>query len=388
MLPANLLPEGLLPEGLRDLLPPAAEAEAALAATLMAVFAAHGHSRVSPPLVEYEATLGTRLASPARRELLRFTDPVSQHTLALRSDITGQIGRIAVTRMAGAARPLRLSYLGPVLRVRGDQLSPERQSLQSGVEIIGADHHGAALALLRLAVDALGAAGVTGLGIDLTLPDLVGHLHASGLPAGTASLATLQHLLDGKDTAGLRGHEASAYEPLIAAAGPVATALPRLRALAQTLPAAAAAVLAQRLEPVSALVAALAPLPGLALSLDPTERHGFEYQSWLGFSLFGAGLPYEIGRGGSYNLVHPDGHTEPAIGFSLYLDGLVEAGHGTSPPRRLFCPADTSAQTAAALRAEGWPTLVALSPDEDPVAQHCTHILIKGQPQPLPGHAE
>ena len=26
------------------------------------------------------------------------------------------------------------------------------------------------------------------------------------------------------------------------------------------------------------------------MTLDPTERHGFEYQTWLGFSLFGAGL--------------------------------------------------------------------------------------------------
>jgi ATP phosphoribosyltransferase regulatory subunit len=383
-----MLPPGLLPEGLRDLLPPAAEAEAALAHQLMAVFAAHGHARVSPPLVEYEATLGSRLASPARRELLRFTDPVSQHTLALRSDITGQIGRIAVTRMASAPRPLRLSYLGPVLRVRGDQLSPERQSLQAGVEIIGTDHQAAALAVLRLAVEALTSLGITDLSLDLTLPDLVAHLHAVGLPAGTATLPALQDLLDGKDIASLRAAGASAYQPLIAAAGPAATALPRLHALATTLPPAAAAVLSTRLGPLSALIQTLAQIPGLNLSLDPTERHGFEYQSWLGFSLFGAGLPYEIGRGGSYALVHPDGHTEPAIGFSLYLDGLVETGYGHTPQRRLFCPADTSPEAAASLRAQGWATVTALSADEDPAAQHCTHILVSGTPMPLPGQPE
>ena len=27
-----------------------------------------------------------------------------------------------------------------------------------------------------------------------------------------------------------------------------------------------------------------------ALTLDPTERHGFEYQSWLGFSIFAGGV--------------------------------------------------------------------------------------------------
>uniref|UniRef100_UPI0013DA5147 ATP phosphoribosyltransferase regulatory subunit n=1 Tax=Sandarakinorhabdus rubra TaxID=2672568 RepID=UPI0013DA5147 len=125
---------GLLPEGLRDRLPPQAQALASLVRTLTDVCAGHGYERVAPPLVEYEAGL-----SGNRRELLRFTDPVSQHTLAIRSDITGQVGRIAVTRLAGAARPLRLMYAGQVLRVRGDQLSPERERTQAGAELIGSD---------------------------------------------------------------------------------------------------------------------------------------------------------------------------------------------------------------------------------------------------------
>jgi len=381
MLSSSPLAPGLLPEGLRDRLPPAAEAEAALAAALMASFAAHGHERVSPPLVEYEESLGSRLASPARRELLRFTDPISQHTLALRSDITGQIGRIAVTRMANTPRPLRLSYCGPVLRVRGTQLSPERQSLQTGVEIIGTDTAAAALAVLRLAADALTAATVPNLALDLTLPNLVAALHAAGLPSGTASLQTLQALLDGKDIASLRAQGAEAYEPLITAAGPAAAALTRLQALAKTLPPAAAQALTARLGPLAEIIAALTKIPNLTLTLDPTERHGFEYQSWLGFSVFGANLPTEIGRGGSYTLLHPSGHTEPALGVSLYLDGLVEAGYGAATSRRLHCPQSTTPAAAAALRAEGWATIIALSPDETP---NCPYVLINGHPQPSP----
>jgi len=366
-----MLPPGLLPEGLRDRLPPAAEAEAALTATLMAVFAAHGHSRVSPPLVEYEATLGSRLASSARRELLRFTDPVSQHTLALRSDITGQVGRIAVTRMASAARPLRLSYAGPVLRVRGTQIAPERQSQQIGAELIGLDSAEAAAALLALAVEALKAAGVTDLGIDLTLPMVVSALHAAGLPSGSASLATLHALLDGKDSAGLRAQGAEAYEPLIACAGPAPEALARLKAF--PVPAATLAGL-------ETLITALAPLP-VTLTLDPTERHGFEYQSWIGFSLFGAGLPYEIGRGGSYVLLHPDGTTEPAIGFSLYIDGLIEAGLGVSSEPRVFLPLGTPADVGADLRQQGFITVAALG--QACTSAGCTHQYQNGTVHPL-----
>ncbi len=368
---SQTLPPGLLPEGLRDRLPPAAEAEAALASAMMAVFAAHGHARVSPPLVEYEESLGSRLASAQRRELLRFTDPVSQHTLALRSDITGQVGRIAVTRMAAAPRPLRLSYAGPVLRVRGTQLAPERQSQQLGAELIGLESADAAAALLSLAIEALAAAKVPDLSIDLTLPTLVASLHAAGLPSGTADLPTLQALLDGKNAASLRAHGASAYEPLIAAAGPADQALARLRALP---------VPQGTLKGLETLIAALAHLP-VSLTLDPTERHGFEYQSWIGFSLFGAGLPYEIGRGGSYTLLHPDGTPEPAIGFSLYIDGLVEAGLGITTRPSVFLPLGTDPQAGTDLRAQGFITVAALCAACSPAG--CTHIYDAGHARPI-----
>lgn len=338
---------------------------------MMAVFASHGHARVSPPLVEYEESLGSRLASSARRELLRFTDPISQHTLALRSDITGQVGRIAVTRMASSPRPLRLSYAGPVLRVRGTQLAPERQSQQIGAEIIGLDTPAAAHAMLALAIEALIAVRVPGLTLDITLPTLVADLYNAGLPAGTASLSDLQGLLDGKDAAGLRAQGASAYEPLIAAAGPAEAALARLKAL--PVPSA-------RIAALEALIEGLSNLP-VTLTLDPTERHGFEYQSWIGFSFFAEGLPFEIGRGGSYTLLHPDGTPEPALGFSLYLDALVESGLGQQSTACIFLPLGTTQGAGEALRAQGFVTVAALCTACSPA--DCTHIFEAGIARPL-----
>jgi ATP phosphoribosyltransferase regulatory subunit len=365
---------GLLPEGLRDRLPPQAEATAALVRGLTACFASHGYERVQPPLVEYEEALGSRLGGAARRELLRFTDPVSQHTLALRTDITGQVGRIAVTRLAGAARPLRLSYAGPVLRVRGTQLSPERESVQAGVELIGSDSAVAAAEIIGLAVEALGGTGVTGLSLDITLPTLVADLADAGWPLGSATLAEVQALLDGKDAAGLAALGADAFAPLIASAGPADTALARLGAL--TLPPAVRA----RLNAIAALVAGL---PAITVTLDPTERHGFEYQTWIGFSLFGGGVPGEIGRGGAYRITTPAGGSEAAIGFSLYVDGLVDAGLGIVNPRRVLVPLHTDPAIAAMLRREGWATVAALTSDADPADFRCTHILDGVEPRSI-----
>ena len=361
-----MIPPGLLPEGLRDRLPPQAEATAALVRGLTATFASHGYERVQAPMVEYEESLGSRLGNHARRELLRFTDPVSQHTLALRSDITGQVGRIAVTRLAAAARPLRLSYAGPVLRVRGTQLNPERESVQAGVELIGSDSAAAAGEIIGLAVEALRATGLTGLSLDITLPTLVAELAAAGWPLGRASLDDVQSFLDGKDVGGLMALGADAFEPLIAAAGPAAHALARLSALA--LPEA----IKVRLDAIADLIAAL---PDITVTLDPTERHGFEYQTWIGFSLFGDGIQGETGRGGAYQIVTPEGGTEAAIGFSLYVDGLVDAGLGVVDARRILLPVGTGSATAATLRADGWSTVAALVAGAKPADFRCTHIL-------------
>lgn len=369
-----MIPPGLLPEGLRDRLPPQAEATAALVRGLTATFASHGYEHVQAPMVEYEESLGYRLGNHARRELLRFTDPVSQHTLALRSDITGQVGRIAVTRLAAAARPLRLSYAGPVLRVRGTQINPERESVQVGVELIGSDTATAAGEIIGLAIEALSASGLTGLSLDITLPTLVADLAAGGWPLGAASLDDIQTLLDGKDVGGLTAVGAQAFEPLIAAAGPAPAALARLAKL--SLPVAVRA----RLDAVAALIAAL---PDIAVTLDPTERHGFEYQTWIGFSLFGDGIQGETGRGGAYQIATPEGGTEAAIGFSLYVDGLVDAGLGVVDPRRVLIPLGTDPALAAALRAQGWSTVAAFTTDASPTDFRCTHILDGVKPKQI-----
>jgi ATP phosphoribosyltransferase regulatory subunit len=369
------MPSALLPVGLRDRLPPQAEAASRLLHRVIVAIGRHGYDRVAPPLAEFEEGLVGRLKSARSQDLLRFVDPVSQRTLALRPDITAQIGRIAATRMRHRARPLRLAYGGPVLKLRATQLRPERELIQAGAELIGSDTVAAAIELIGVAIEALETAGVTGITIDLTLPDLVETLAAGPLPLPTGRIDAVRATLDAKDAGGLAALGAEAYLPFIAAAGPLDSALAQLR----DVPGADA--LATRLDGIATIAAAFRDR--VSLTLDPTERHGFEYQSWIGFSLFGAGLSGEVGRGGSYTIVHADGTEEPAIGFSLFIDPLVDAGLGQEPRRRIFLPLGTDPVAATALRGEGWTTIAALSDADDAGALGCTHRLVGGEPQPL-----
>ena len=346
----------LLPTGFRDRLPPEADASARLVRAILDTIAAYGYERVQPPLAEFETAL-----KAGSRDLLRFVDPVSGEMMAVRSDMTGQVGRIAATRMGHHPRPVRLSYAGPVVKLRATQLRPEREMMQVGAELIGLDSVAAASEIITVAIESLQAAGVTAITLDLTMPDLIDLLANGPLPVDDR--AALKARLDVKDTANVP----PAYRPLIAAAGPFASAIARLHAFDT------GGILTARLAALEAIVATLPA--DISITLDPTERHGFEYQSWLGFSVFSADASGEIARGGAYRV-----GDEAAVGFSAYIDPLIDAGLARSERRRLFLPLGTPVGTAAALRAQGWITVAAMSEGDSAAAQICSHVLVDGEP--------
>ena len=363
----------LLPEGLRDRLPPVADAAAALEARVLGAIHAHGYERVDPPLAEFAEGLGSRLKAGALQDAVRFVDPVSQRTLAIRPDLTAQVARIAATRMGHHPRPVRLSYAGAVLKLRASQLAPARETRQIGAELFGLDTVAAAQEVVTVAIEAVAAAGVARPSIDFTLPDLVDTLAAGTLPVASEKLDSLRQRLDAKD-AGAVAELAPDYLPLVAAAGPFDQALARLREFDRD------GALGSRLDALAAIARAV---DGRAvLTLDPTERHGFEYQSWLGFSLFTGTSAAEVGRGGTYTVVHEGGAEEAATGFSLFADRLI----GDQPAgerRRLFLPFGTPPAEGAAMRAQGWVTVAALEPGDTPEAQVCTHLYAEREARPL-----
>lgn len=363
---------GLLPEGLADRLPPQAEASARLVREVLDTVACHGYRRVMPALAEFEETLVARLQSAKAEDLCRAVDPASQRTLAIRPDMTAQVGRIAATRLVSATRPLRLCYGGPVLKLRTDQLRPERERMQVGAEIIGSDSVAAAVEIVNVAIEALQRAGVKGITIDFTLPDLVSALAAGPMPVARQDVEALRARLDAKDAGAIAamGADAAPYQALIEATGPFHPAMARLEAIDQ---GPAKGALTQR---IAGLRAIAKPIGwDITLTLDPTERHGFEYQSWFGFSIFAEGFIGEIGRGGSYTVAHGDGASEPAMGFSLYPDPLIDAGFGEEMGQRLFLPLGHDTERAAALREQGWITIAALSESDDAAALGCEAML-------------
>jgi len=358
-------PADLLPEGLEDRLPQSAAAAARIERAVLAVLDAHGYDRVRPPLIEFEQSVLRRMAGVRSRHLFRFVDPKSLRMLALRSDMTPQVGRIAATSLAGRPRPLRLCYAGQVMRMVGDMLDPRRENLQLGAELVGSDNVAAGAEIVELAIAALEAAGATDLSVDFTLPDLVDTLAEQAPGLSPEQVAAVRRELDAKDAGALVAAGGEAFLPLLYASGPFDEAIARLAQIDT------GRVLASRIEGLRQIAERV---KGRArLTLDPSERHGFEYQSWFGFTLYAGGMRTPLGRGGPYVI---RGTEEPATGFSLYPEEWVEAVKAAEPHREaLFLPLGHDPAAAAALRAQGWRTVAALSPADEAGALGCSHVL-------------
>ena len=222
----------LLPAGLRDLLPPDAETEASAVEAVMDVFAAHGYQRVKPPLIEFEDSLLAGSGLAVADQTFRLMDPDSHRMMGLRADTTPQVARIATSRLGHAPRPLRLSYAGQCLRVRGTQLAPERQVAQAGIELIGPDSPEADAEIILVGAEALAAVGLTRPSFDLTLPNLSPALLDDAGIEGTER-AVLSRALDRKDAAAVTRHGgalAPTLTELLLAAGPADRALAALHA--------------------------------------------------------------------------------------------------------------------------------------------------------------
>jgi len=372
----------LLPTGLYDLLPPNAAHERFVSGRLAEAFERFGYEQVSPPMMEFEASLlAGRGAQALSSQTFRVMDPASQQMMGFRPDITLQVGRIANVRMAEHPRPLRLSYSGSTLRVKGEGKERARQWRQAGIELIGVEDAGADAEVIAVAAHSLAAMGLDGLVVDVNFPGLVKCvLEASDIPA--QQHADIENAVESKDAgwikaAALDGY-AAALGALMEAAGEADAGLKALRAI--DLPKAGR----EQVEYVQAVIDQLLRLDvPVEITIDPVENKGFEYHSKISFSMFSRSVQSELGRGGRYSISGQNGE-EPATGMTLYVNTLMEAVPQQPACRKVLVGCDVSAAQCVALQEQGFITLRAIDGRVSAKVAHrmgCTHMLEQGKPQ-------
>ena len=373
--------KALLPAGLEDLLPPEADQEDAMVRLLSDNFTSHGYQRVKPPLLEFEDSLLDGIGEAVAGQTFRLMDPISQRMMGLRADITPQVARLAATRLQDAPRPLRLMYVGEVFRVKGEQLRANREISTIGVELIGAARAAKADAeVILLAAESVIALGVDSLSVDINVPPLA-RMICDHFDVSVKTCEELLNALNRKDANTIEkvsGQAAVFLLGLLDAAGPANVSLTKLERL--ELPGESG-LLGKRLKEVVGLI--LEEAPNLNVTVDPADSRGFEYHTGISFALFARNSRVELGIGGRY-LTAGD---EPATGFTLSTDIVMEAASLPPLAKRLYVPFGTVSKTRKQLQGSGWVTVNGLIPEKDLLAEgvrmQCSHVWLENKIQRL-----
>ncbi len=316
----------LLPEHIADVLPAQARQIEGLRATLLGLAQRYGFELVMPPLLEHLESLLSGTGESLGLKTFKLVDQLSGHTLGVRADTTPQAARIDA-HLLNRQGVTRLCYCGPVLHTRPDRVHASREPLQFGIEIFGHAGLEADLESLDLALDALSAAGVERLTLDLADARIVqALLQGQALQPGQRS--ALMSALASKDrggllacVSGLSAETARGLAALLDLYGGLSV-LDRAREVLPAHPLIHAALrdLARLAEHVANTQ------PEVALGVDLADLGGNAYYSGSRFALYADGASDALLRGGRYDEVGAVfGRTRPAVGFSLDLKALAES---------------------------------------------------------------
>ena len=304
--------KGLLPAGLSDILYPNAHIQSKIIENLLDVFSSYGYLRVKPPLVEYEETLLSDGPGEVLKDsTFRVMDPLSQKMLALRADVTAQISRIASTRLSHLSRPLRLSYSGDVLRVKGDSFNMERQKTQVGAELIGPKSEVIDAEIMLVCVKALKSINIDNLTIDINLPFLRKYLLTGISPSLKHTINQYIDIKDKQSLKKLKFENLNIISELMDVVGDHLNVIKYLQELKSK------GILVDIIDHYLTVIDIVRKNDkSIKLSIDPLENRGFKYHTGITFTIFSDKLKGEIAKGGSYNILTG----ETATGCTIYTE--------------------------------------------------------------------
>jgi ATP phosphoribosyltransferase regulatory subunit len=309
-----------IPPGTRDVLPEEMRELRRLQRALMEVFEDRGYGEVSTPAIEYDEVLSRgdgRTAAGA----YRFFD--EGDLLALRSDMTVPIARLAASRLAGAGGPMRLCYMASAYRAVRPQRGQMREFIQAGVELIGEPAPEGTAEVVEVLGAALDAAGLDRAVIGLGDADLYRQLLTEFGVEGEARDSIIGRLAT-HDLVGLEA-ELSAVEGISDEQCATCVALSQLRGGSEVLAQARALGGAAVERATARLQETYEELDrrGVAdrVQIDLGLLRDLGYYSGAILEVYDPALGHVLGGGGRYDgLLKRFGVDLPAAGFALYLE--------------------------------------------------------------------
>lgn len=316
------------PVGVRDLLYQECALKTELTDRIRKIFYSYGYQQVESPTFEYiEVFSDEKLGSTKPEQMYRFFDRDGS-TLALRTDMTPPIARIAATSYSQTPYPLRFSYFGNAFKYNEDYQGKLREFAQAGVELLGVNSVDADAEVISVAVNSLLATGLTN--FKITIGDVEffkGILEETGLPAEICE--ELQHRI------GIRDYvEAERIVMAYNMPENIRTLFVELPKMVGTLKILAYAKRLTKNRKAKRAISRLQELFQILRKYNIEEYIAFDlgmvnqlnYYTGIIFRGYIAESGYTIVGGGRYdNLVEQYGAPMPAVGFSLKISEIVSA---------------------------------------------------------------
>jgi ATP phosphoribosyltransferase regulatory subunit len=336
-----------LPDGIEEILPDEARRLETLRRDTLDLFAAWGYELVMPPLMEYIDSLLTGVGREMDLHTFKLIDQMTGRLLGIRADMTPQAARIDAHYLKRNA-PVRLCYVGSVLRTRPEGFGGTREPLQLGAELFGYRGPASDAEILRLMLATLDTAGIADAHVDL---GHVGVFRALAAYAGLVAeqeaevFEALQRKARTELAALLESAEVASpsREWLLALldlnGGP--EVLDEARRLYQSAPDAVLAAI----EELSAVAEPLRTTPGAPnLNFDLAELSGYHYYTGVVFSAFVPGQGKAIVKGGRYDGIgRAFGRDRAATGFGADLRQLLRLGNRpVNPLAGILAPAESN----------------------------------------------
>lgn len=314
----------ITPEGTKDLLFEECVLRRRVERTITGVFAARGFHEVVTPGMEFYDVFDPDFSGIAQEVLYKMTDNRGR-IIVMRPDSTLPIARMTATRLQNLPRPIRLYYTQPIYRNNPGLTGRSDETVQTGIELIGAGGIRADLEVLSTAVEALGKCA-PGCRLELGHAGFFKAL-SEQLPVSEEVREDLRTAIESKNYAAL-GTFLNGLEDCV----PVRAMreLPRLfggeEVFEKAAPLCGEGKLREMLDSLHQIYRAVSELDRtgeLMVDLGLVQRN--DYYTGIVFSAYAETCGDAILLGGRYDhLLEHFGPPMPAVGFAMNVDAIAK----------------------------------------------------------------
>ena len=315
------------PEGVRDIYGSECEKKHIVIDNINKAMHLYGHKDIETPTFEYFGIFNSDMGSAPSNEMYKFFDR-DNNTLVLRPDFTPSVARSVAKYFADENLPIRLCYKGNTFASTRQHQGKLAEATQIGCELINDDSSAADAETIACVIDSLKAAGLESFQIVIGMVDYFkGIVEEAGLDKKVED--KVRDYIQIKNFFGL-----SEYISGLNIDNKISDTLNELSSLfgnIEILDKAEKLVSNERsLEAIERLRKVYKALSYYDdeeyVSFDLSMINGYDYYTGIVFSGYSYGTGNPLVKGGRYNnLLSQFGLDAPSIGFSIYVDELMNS---------------------------------------------------------------